>query len=125
MTSCTGPAVLDLHILTGMYGDNSAVTICQVLSSFRAEANSYIDYLQQALQTQDYPEVARLSHSLKSMCGLVGACQLMTLCQRTELAARQGDKVALDDCQQELAIVWRTLMLQLHHTLQEHGHANV
>lgn len=124
MTNSIGPAVLNLAILFDMYGDNSSQTLCQALSGFRSEAGLYISQLQQALVAADQAETAKLSHSLKSMCGLIGASQLMTLCQTIEQAARQRDKVALANCEQELALVWQALKLQLQRTLQDHGHAD-
>lgn len=124
MTDATTLPVLDLNVLIAMYGDDSADTIILALSGFRNEANIYISQLKQALITQDYTEIARLSHSLKSMSGLIGACQLMTLCQTTEQTARQGDLVTLRLCTQELASVWPLLLQQLQISLQQYGHSD-
>lgn len=121
MNSSASHAVLDLRILTDMYDEHSTQQVCQILGGFRSEATLYISQLQQALTAQDCAEVARFSHSLKSMCGLIGACQMMTLCQTTEQAARQGDNAALGRCRHQLALVWPLLLLQLQSYLQQHG----
>lgn len=121
MKNLANQSILNLTILIEMYGDSSAGTVCQVLNSFRSEATLYIRQLQQAFIVQDFAEIARQSHSLKSMCGLIGACQMMTFCQTTEQAARQGDYSALEVCRGELALLWPALLLQLQRNLQQHG----
>ncbi|SNY51419.1 HPt (histidine-containing phosphotransfer) domain-containing protein [Arsukibacterium tuosuense] len=121
MTNLAGQAVLDLTVLTEMYGDDSAHTICQVLTGFRDEAQNYMAQLQQAAAASQFSEVARLSHSLKSMCGLVGAAQLMAWCQTAEQAARQSDQTVLTDCLLLLNDVWPALLAKLNSDLQQHN----
>lgn len=125
MTNLVAKAVLDLSILSEMYGDDSVETVCPVLVGFRNEAHLYIGQLQHALSVQDSAEVARLSHSLKTMSGLIGAGQLMLLCQRTEQAARQNDHLALKACEHDLTLAWPALLSQLQNSLQQCGFDDV
>ena len=83
------PAVLDLNVLIAMYGDDSAATITLALAGFRREATGYVQQLQSTTGQNTPADIARLCHSLKSMCGLVGAAQLMQLCSVLEQAANQ------------------------------------
>lgn len=114
--------VLDLRVLTAMYGDDSAQTITLALSGFRREATTYIEQLQLAIQCNTLPDIARFSHSLKSMCGLVGAGQLMQLCQNLEQAARQQDGPSLARLAPELRQIWHSLLTALNTTLQQYGY---
>lgn len=116
--------VLNLAVLTEMYDDNRSQTICQVLTGFRDEAQSYLISLRQAIAAVNFTDIARLSHSLKSMCGLVGAQQMMTLCQITEQAARAEDKLTLNRCSTELDKVWLALIRELESNLLQFGHNN-
>jgi HPt (histidine-containing phosphotransfer) domain-containing protein len=117
MTDIAELPVLNLAVLTEMYGDTSSQTICQVLTGFRDEAHSYSEQLRHAFIAGQFADVARLSHSLKSMCGLVGAQQMMTLCQNTEQAARAEDKLILNRCFTELNKVWPALLQDLESNL--------
>ena len=142
--------VLDLNVLIAMYGDDSAETITLALSGFRREATHYVQQLQNAGQpsarkdhvrtdnaridhapTDKAPtdnalaDTARLCHSLKSMCGLVGAAKLMQLCMTLEQAARQQDQTALQAQLLNLAGVWPETLAMLNLTLLQHGYADV
>lgn len=142
--------VLDLNVLIDMYGDDSAEMICQVLIGFRREATVYVQQLQDAWQPsarkdhvrtdsarKDHAptdnartdnvmaDTARLCHSLKSMCGLVGATKLMQLCVTLEQAARQQDQSTLQAQLLKLAELWPELLSQLNLTLLQHGYVDV
>ncbi|WP_215398069.1 Hpt domain-containing protein [Rheinheimera oceanensis] len=122
--------VLDLNMLIAMYGDGSAETIILALSGFRREAAHYVQQLQDAGQhnvTTDnaLADTARLCHSLKSMCGLVGAAKLMQLCMILEQAARQHDLTTLQSERLKLAEVWPELLSQLDLILLQHGYVDV
>ena len=132
--------VLDLNVLIAMYGDDSAETITLALSGFRREATHYVQQLQNAGQhnirtdsaRKDHAptdnalaDTARLCHSLKSMCGLVGAAKLMQLCMTLEQAARQQDLTTLQNELLKLAEVWPELLSQLNLTLLQHGYPDV
>jgi HPt (histidine-containing phosphotransfer) domain-containing protein len=142
--------VLDLNVLFDMYGDDSAEIICQVLAGFRREATVYVQQLQDAGQPsarkdhvrtdsarKDHAptdsartdnaltDTARLCHSLKSMCGLVGATKLMQLCMTLEQAARQQDQTAQQAQLLNLAGVWPETLAMLNLTLLQHGYADV
>lgn len=132
--------VLDLNVLFDMYGDDSAEIICQVLAGFRREATVYVQQLQDAGQLsarRDHvptdsartdnalTDTARLCHSLKSMCGLVGATKLMQLCMTLEQAARQQDQTAQQAQLLNLAGVWPETLAMLNLTLLQHGYADV
>ena len=127
--------VLDLNVLIAMYGDDSAETITLALSGFRREATHYVQQLQNAGQPsarKDHiptdtalADMARLCHSLKSMCGLVGAAKLMQLCMTLEQAARQQDQTALQAQLLNLAGVWPETLAMLNLTLLQHGYADV
>ena len=123
MTNLAGQAVLDLAVLTDMYGDDSSETICQVLSRFRDEATLYMVKLQQAAEDGQFSEIARLSHSLKSMSALIGAVQLMVLCQTAEQAARQSEQASLTDSWLILDTVWPALLNELNSSLQIHNNS--
>ena len=137
--------VLDLNVLIAMYGDDSAETITLALSGFRREATVYVQQLQDAGQ-HNFPtdnaridhaptdnvqtdnaltDTARLCHSLKSMCGLVGATKLMQLCMTLEQAARQQDQSTLQAQLLNLAGVWPETLVMLNLTLLQHGYADV
>lgn len=130
MTDVTTPAVLDVSILTDMYGDDSAKTIHHALSSFLQEATTYVNQLQQkAMQQQqsmqhDYSSIARMSHSLKSMAGLVGACQLQLLCDSIEQAARKQDHAALIACWPQFNLIWPVLHTELINRLSLYGRSD-
>lgn len=117
--------VLDLNVLIAMYGDDSAETITLALSGFRREATAYVQQLQDAGQQNARADTARLCHSLKSMCGLVGATKLMQLCMTLEQAARQQDQTALQAQLLNLAEVWPETLAMLNLTLLQHGYADV
>lgn len=125
MTKPTSLAVLDLSVLIAMYGDDSAQTVILALSGFRREASTYMQKLQVAIQHNTQTEIARVSHSLKSMCGLVGALHLAELCQNLEQAARQHDDAVLVSNAGELEQVWLTLQAAVNTALQHHGHVDV
>ncbi|KKO46825.1 hypothetical protein WG68_02450 [Arsukibacterium ikkense] len=116
--------VLDLAILIDMYGDDSADTICPALSRFRSEASKYINQLQHAVVQQDHAEIARLTHSLKSMAGLIGACQLMEWSQLVEQAAKQRDQTMLANHLPELTTIWAALQTELASSLLLYGSAD-
>ncbi|MDR6984107.1 HPt (histidine-containing phosphotransfer) domain-containing protein [Rheinheimera pacifica] len=121
--------VLDLNVLIAMYGDDSAETITLALSGFRREATHYVQQLQRGgqhdvLTDNALADTARLCHSLKSMCGLVGAAKLMQLCMTLEQAARQQDLIILQSELLNLAEVWPELLSQLNLTLLQHGYAD-
>ena len=124
MTKAAPAAVLDLSVLIAMYGDDSAQTITLALSGFRKEASTYMQQLQAALRHNVQTDIARLSHSLKSMSGLVGALHLAQLCQNLEQAVRQGDDTVLVSNATELEPVWLELLAALNSTLQQHGHVD-
>jgi HPt (histidine-containing phosphotransfer) domain-containing protein len=132
--------VLDLNVLVKMYGDDSVETITLALSGFRREATVYVQQLQSVGQhnvptdnaRKDHArtdnvlaDTARLCHSLKSMCGLVGATKLMQLCMTLEQAARQQDQTALQAQLLNLAEVWPETLAMLNLTLLQHGYADV
>lgn len=123
MINSADPPILDISILIEMYGDSHADTIIPALVGFRDEATDYTEQLQQAAQQQDVAEIARLSHSLKGMCGLVGACQFMLLCQKIEDAARQWDQQRLTDYLPTFEPAWRVLLAELKSNLRQLGHA--
>lgn len=124
MTKPAPSAVLDLSILIAMYGDDSARTITLALSGFRKEASTYMQQLQAALRHNAQKDIARLSHSLKSMSGLVGALHLAQLCQNLEQSVRQHDDAALASNATELGPVWLELQAALNSSLQQHGHVD-
>ena len=117
--------VLDLNVLIAMYGDDSAETITLALSGFRREATHYIQQLQSVGQHDVLTDTAHLCHSLKSMCGLVGATKLMQLCMTLEQAGRQQDLTTLQNELLKLAEVWPELLSQLNLTLLQHGYVDV
>lgn len=122
--------VLDLNVLIAMYGDDSAETITLALSGFRREATVYVQQLQDIGQhnirtDSALTDIARLCHSLKSMCGLVGATQLMQLCMTLEQAAWQQDQSTLQAQLLNLAEAWPETLAMLNLTLLQHGYADV
>lgn len=125
MTDAAALPVLDLNVLIAMYGDDSAATIILALSGFRREATKYVQQLQSAAQQNAPADIARLCHSLKSMCGLVGATRLMQLCLTLEQAARQQDLAVLQAQLPALADVWLALLAELNRTLLQHGYTDV
>ncbi|MDP2715761.1 Hpt domain-containing protein [Rheinheimera sp.] len=125
MTDAAVLPVLDLNVLIAMYGDDSADTITLALSGFRREATKYVQKLQSAAQQDATADIARVCHSLKSMCGLVGATRLMQLCLTLEQAARQQDLAVLQAQLPALAGVWLTLLAELNRTLLQHGYIDV
>ena len=104
--------VLDLTVLSDMYGDDSDETVILALSGFNHEAERYVDLLQQALVSAHYVEAARVAHSVKSMAGLCGAMQLSMLCQLIEIAARQQDTAQLNKLMPLLGSCWQALLQQ-------------
>lgn len=124
----TNPAelpLLDLKVLITMYGDDSAATITPALAGFRREAGAYVQQLQSAAQQNTPADIARLCHSLKSMCGLVGATRLMQLCLTLEQAARQHDRAVWQAELARLTEMWPALLTELNRTLLQHGYADV
>ncbi|SEH74866.1 Hpt domain-containing protein [Rheinheimera pacifica] len=132
--------VLDLNVLIAMYGDDSAETITLALSGFRREATHYVQQLQDVgqpsarkdhaptdnVQTDNaLADTARLCHSLKSMCGLVGAAKLMQLCIALEQAAWQQDLPTLQSGLLKLAGVWPETLAMLNLILLQHGYTDV
>lgn len=125
MTNQPELPLLDLKVLIAMYGDDSAATITLALAGFRREAGAYVQQLQSAAQQNTPADIARLCHSLKSMCGLVGAVRLMQLCSALELAARQQDLTALQAQLARLTEVWPALLAELNRTLLQYGYTDV
>jgi HPt (histidine-containing phosphotransfer) domain-containing protein len=121
MTQSTTESVLDVSILCAMYGEDSPEFIAEILQQFQREAQGYIALLEQALVQIDYAEVVRLSHSLKSMCGLIGALQLGMICQQLEQTAVSHNFNELTKLSDALTKCWLRLQINVNLVLESNG----
>lgn len=118
ITPPSDTAILDLDVLAAMYGDTSLDTVMAALTGFYPAAASYVAAIEQAGRSNTLADLAAAAHSLKGICGLVGANPLAELSGQLEHAARHGETKQL---QQQLALLphcWQLLEQQLVHVLQ-------
>jgi len=113
--------VLELTVLTEMYGDASADTVCFALKGFNREAERFVMQLEQALTEQHYEEIARLTHSLKSMSALCGALQFAAFCNLLETAVREHDDAAITELTSSLKPCWQALLRRTRIELVQRG----
>jgi HPt (histidine-containing phosphotransfer) domain-containing protein len=117
-------SVLDINVLADMYGDSSATTRVEVLTGFNAEAGRYVVQLQAAVTLLNMASVIAMSHSLKSMCGLIGAQQFAQLCMLLEQAGRDGHEQRLTDLSAQLQPCWQALQVAILFNSQVKGHTD-
>jgi len=93
--------VLDRSYLDSLRDLEDGVTIVQlVVREFLQETPERLKVLEDAIVQEDPVAIARASHSLRGMCGALGARTLGTTAGRIEEAAREG---RLEPCHAELA----------------------
>ena len=63
----------------------------EILSDFKAASDADMIALRKALEGRDAEQVTRTSHRIKGASRLVGAVALADVCERIELAGRQGN----------------------------------
>lgn len=69
---------------------NNEGLLQRVITLFLSTAPAQLDELKSAAVT-DLALTQRLAHSMKGICGNIGAEQMMNLCARLEQAAKAGD----------------------------------
>ncbi|WP_189429704.1 Hpt domain-containing protein [Alishewanella longhuensis] len=111
--------ILDLDVLTAMYGDSSEETIVFALTGFYLAASGYMQDIQQAMKASNLTALAIAAHSLKGICGLVGAKPMAGLSNQLEHAARSGDTEQLQKALLMLPESWQLLQQQLKLVLKQ------
>jgi HPt (histidine-containing phosphotransfer) domain-containing protein len=114
-------SVLDINTLADMYGDSSATTLIAVLTAFYIEAAKYVVQLQTAVKAVDISAIIGLSHSLKSMCGLIGAQQFAHFCLMLEQAGRDADYQRMAFLSAQFQPCWQALQNAITLNLQAFG----
>ena len=85
----------------------------EVLDVFFEDTPIQLGNLQQALNNNVIAEVARLSHSLKSAAGNVGADRMSAASKKTEMAAKSGSLEGLAELIQSIQHEFATLAQHL------------
>lgn len=106
-------AVLDLEVLAAMYGDNSLDTVLAALTGFYPAAFSYITEINNSVVSNKLADLAAAAHSLRGICGLVGAKPMAELSGQLEHAVRSGQTEQLPQLLVLLPIYWQQLEQQL------------
>lgn len=63
----------------------------ELLAAFLEDSEKRRDALQVALDEGDAPTASKLAHSLKGMCGVVRAEDLVSMAYNMELSAKEGN----------------------------------
>jgi len=97
-----GNFVIDKDYLAELYEQigNAAE---RMIAAFLEDLPGHLEQLQQALQTQDMAELARLAHTIKGAAANSGAGRLAQKAQQLEREARAGTGSACDDLVSGLA----------------------
>lgn len=120
-TPLCDPAILDLEVLAAMYGDSSLNTALVALSGFYPAASGYIKEIEHSGLRHQLADLAIAAHSLKGICGLVGATAMAELSSRLEHAARNGNVEQLPQPLALIPVYWRELEQQLRQVLTLDG----
>jgi len=106
-------AILDLDVLAAMYGDSSLDTLMAALTGFYPAAASYVTAIEHAGLSNKLADLAAAAHSLRGICGLVGAKPMAELSGQLEQAARSGQTEQLPQLLALLPTYWQQLEQQL------------
>ena len=104
MTSPVDPSVLDG--LTERLGDRGPAFRTSLVQTWRDETRARLADLDAAVAAGDRDGVARVTHTLKSSSGALGAQPLSELCESIELSLRAGEQrdLAADAAQVHAAV---------------------
>lgn len=83
-------AIFDQNVFLQSLADDKELAD-ELLGAFLEDSPIRSQSLGAALESEDAGEVARLAHSLKGMCGVVRAANLVNLALSMETAAKGGD----------------------------------
>ena len=73
-----------------------------LLELFKQESPALLKRMQHGQKQQDFPEVQKIAHTLKSTSANIGANGLSFFCKKMEQAAMQGDTVQMSDLQEKI-----------------------
>lgn len=115
----TGMPYLDLQPLREAVEDIAVVV--EILETFRVDALTRLDLLEQASREREPTTVAREAHALKGMCLSIGAMALAQCCIDVESPAEAGDTTALLQLLPSLRACTSETMGELDRQLRELG----
>lgn len=99
-----------LQTLCELQGDSGLSLFQEQVPKFLQDAEKHIEDIEATLAKGDGPEAARLAHSFKTSCGIVGASAMMRICQRIE-EFKKRDVTA--QAAQEMSTLLRTAFLEV------------
>ncbi len=100
--------ILDLAVLKSLVGDDEAV-VGEFLRDFAAGAKRLAERIESAACGDDWNEIARTAHTLKSSARAAGAMALAAACQRPEEVCKSGTPEARREPLKRFATAWSEL----------------
>ncbi|MGB2221302.1 ATP-binding protein [Neptunomonas sp.] len=86
-----------LEHLKQLYDEDGQPLIRGLIDIYIKNADEILANLKQAAKQQDFEEIRRLAHSLKSSSGNLGLCEVTQLSRSIELRCQRGNVDAVDD----------------------------
>lgn len=105
---------LDLSIMESCYEGLPKSMLRQAFSSYLLEAEEFISIIG-AAREPDTAQVVLCFHNLKTMSGMIGAFDMVTLCQNYENSTKKHEKSQLIS---KLEQEWACLQIELQLLLQ-------
>ena len=79
-----------LEALRSLQDDGEDDLLAELIDIFLDDAPPRIVSMRQALEGEDWPDLASWAHSLKGSCGSLGAVHMADLCAKLEVLGRTG-----------------------------------
>jgi len=113
--------LLDLAVLRSLVGDDEAV-VGEFLRDFAAGARRLAERIESAACGDDWNEIARTAHTLKSSARAVGAMAFAAACQHLEDVCKSGTPEARREGLRRFATAWSELERTLSSHLPDSSH---
>ena len=108
--------VLDVKMLDKLIGNNPGLQQ-QLLTKFLRRAEQQMTEIRQAAASNNLPQIAKITHALKSSARTVGGAQLGELCHGIEMAVNNQDEVNCNILLERLYAVYAETTQAISHFL--------
>jgi len=105
LATTQGVPLLDEQVLSQLANDTSELVLRKVLDLFLNESSNNLTALQACLAQQQWAQLTKLAHAIKSSAGAMGAKALHQISSQLEQVSRQGEREGLAAMCAELAQV--------------------